>query len=117
MKQLSRRSLVASLASLAPLACLGPGSREAGTTPQATSVLLERESLKVYAHWMRTERMAPEAYLRDAGLPLDDAVAIRRHIVRDFENGNIYVYNGLIASKCEMAILACYGQKLGAQLS
>lgn len=114
MNKLNRRSLVASLAAIAPLACLGPAAQDGMQRPG--NLALEGESLKVHAHWMRTQAVSPEDYLKATGVALDDALAVKQQIVRDFETNNLYLYNGLVASKCEMAIMACYGQVLGASL-
>ncbi len=116
MKRINRRSVTAAMGGLGVLAWLG-GEREAGKGAAPLDHRFNLESIKVYAHWQRSEPLAPAAYLASLGLELGDSAAIKRQVQRDFETDNLYIYDGLVASKCEMAVVAHYGMELGALTS
>lgn len=105
MSKLTRRRMGLAAGGLGVLALAGVGDglrRAMGASAQA--------SARVYEAWCREQSCEPQDYLAAQGLSLSDADGIKRRIVADFEAGDLFVYEGLIASRCEIAVVACLGR-------
>ncbi len=66
---------------------------------------------KIFLHWAEREELDPVEYL-DSCVDMHDFVTISDRIHDDFVQGNIYVYDGLVASRTEIALLASLGKEL-----
>ena len=68
------------------------------------------EFLKIYQYWMQVENIEPNLYLEDIGCSNVCGDQLCDFIVDDFTHDRVLVYNGVIASRTEVAICALYGK-------
>lgn len=72
---------------------------------------LDPECFKIFLHWSEHEKLDPFEYL-GAYVNMNDLSSISARIHEDFLYGNIYVYEGFVASRTEIALLASLGKEL-----
>jgi hypothetical protein len=79
-------------------------------SPSHNASSISPEFLKIYQYWMQVENIEPDHYLENLGCSNVCGDQLCDFIVDDFNHDRILVYNGVIASRTEVAICALYGK-------
>lgn len=106
----SRRELILLALGLSCSVFASPSLGDANGGPFVQSCL-DPKCGKVFLHWSEHEKLDPVEYL-DSCVDMNDFISISDRIHEDFVQGNIYVYDGLVASRTEIALLASLGKEL-----